>query len=371
MIVNYNIQNKINCFRGLAIIGVLIIHSSAPIINPKFQSPSIWIDITIIFNQISRYSVPLFFFISGFLYGNIYSEKNINYIYFIKRRFVKIIIPFIIWSIIYLILRLTTGDIESDEINFINLIKIVITGSAYGHLYFIPSIFQFYLLLPLILWISKKIFNSYIEYFYLFVLIILFSIVYEVRIVNLLSNKNDLIFLKSYWFYWWYPFAAIGILVGLGSNIIFKINKKLLFIGACIFLYIICYEYIKAFHEWPKFSDTIGNILDINQIATFLRPGAYWYALSVCFLLFRCIYSNSILEFTLISSFGKYSFGIYFLHPMINKIIIKFIKLLEVDLTHNLWSSIILFFIGSSLTYVIVAQCSKIKDSEYFFGTVR
>ena len=364
-----NRYENMTTLRGLALIGVLAIHATAPIINPKYQSPSLWIDIFIGINQAARYSVPLFFFISGLIYGGVYAAKDIEYTHYINRRFKKILIPFFVWSFLYLAIRIITADIGYNQLNLKGFLGVIATGGAYGHLYFIPAIFQFYLLLPVLLLIAKRVSNSSLNFYYLLFLFLFMTLAYQWRITLLAEDQGCQIFTRSYWFFWWYPFAALGIQFGTGF---LKIKLNIIFPQAAIFccFAIICYEYISAYHQWPFYYSDIA-LVDINQIATFLRPSAFWYALSVCIFLFCMLDIEHFPNLPLVTELSKYSFGIYLAHPLINKVIIKLVKLLGVDLTHSIWSFLLLFFVGSATTFYLVKQSTKIKGFQYIVGDVR
>ncbi len=100
MIKNQNAFEKqfgISFLRILATFSVIVIHVSGPMVV-KFGEISFfdW-NVANFFDSISRYSVPMFFMISGtLLLAKDYELKN-----FLKRRFGKILPPFLIWSLIY------------------------------------------------------------------------------------------------------------------------------------------------------------------------------------------------------------------------------------------------------------------------------
>ena len=110
--------------RAIAILGVILIHTCPPGMTQVYVRPFI------------NYSVPLFLFLSGYLT----SWEQSDYFSFIKRRFNRVLIPYLIWTAVYTIV------FQRPE----RLISNVFTARAAYHLYYIPVYLQFVVLLPLL-----------------------------------------------------------------------------------------------------------------------------------------------------------------------------------------------------------------------------
>ena len=85
--------------RALSMLGVVAIHVG----DLVMQSGTPWNWLYLLCEVLSRYSVPTFFFISG--YGLFYShplEKPLEYRSFIKKRFKSIGIPYVVTSLFYM-----------------------------------------------------------------------------------------------------------------------------------------------------------------------------------------------------------------------------------------------------------------------------
>lgn len=97
-----------------------------------------------LFNSLSRTSVPLFVIISGFLLLPMKQSTSD----FFKRRFTRILYPFLIWSVVYSIYWAL-----KNEISFIrwiqNLLQIPICYEA-EHLWYIYMLIGLYLLVPVL-----------------------------------------------------------------------------------------------------------------------------------------------------------------------------------------------------------------------------
>lgn len=74
-------------------------------------------------------------------------NRGFNFNYFFKSRFSKIFIPYIIWTIFYLLYRaFYLHNLEEDG----KLLNYFIYGKANFHLYFILTVIQFYFLFPIL-----------------------------------------------------------------------------------------------------------------------------------------------------------------------------------------------------------------------------
>jgi surface polysaccharide O-acyltransferase-like enzyme len=135
-------KSSIDFLRILCILGVIAIHVTARTLEQSGYD-ILRIPFTFDVQLLSRFSVPLFFIISGFILEYKYKEITTNY--FLKR--FKLLIPYIFWSIIYFIFYYHNPIREVFTFDFI---KALIKGSISIQMYFIPSIFILYLLFPIL-----------------------------------------------------------------------------------------------------------------------------------------------------------------------------------------------------------------------------
>ena len=139
----------IDAMRTVSILAVILIHTSTKILQFG-QDDLITLPVAIFSNQISRFAVPLFFMISGFVLE--LNHKDESYAAYLSRRVKKIFVPYVVWSLIYS-LWVYPQDLS-------NLPRLILYGGASYQLYFIPAIVVFYLIFPilhrLISFISNK-----------------------------------------------------------------------------------------------------------------------------------------------------------------------------------------------------------------------
>lgn len=147
-----NDRIRVNLLKGLAITAVVIIHILSSIPGHIYTTPNA--GQYIFLDQLLRFSVPLFLGLSGYSLARKYSA-DLKVIEFYKRRLVRIIPLYVLWSIglWLLFLYIPVWNTPEEQIPFW---KILLLGRADYHLYFVPLIFQLYLLFPLLLRVLEK-----------------------------------------------------------------------------------------------------------------------------------------------------------------------------------------------------------------------
>lgn len=135
----------IDNLRGISVLGVLGIHVGTSL--ALMPNPNIYL--YFLFEILSRYSVPAFFFISGFGLFSAYSlERPLAYLPYLKKRLLGVGLPYLVWSLLYLAYYnfITPGSVAW---NIPSLFFILFFGLASYHIYFMVILLWFYLLLPL------------------------------------------------------------------------------------------------------------------------------------------------------------------------------------------------------------------------------
>ena len=162
---------EVDIMRAFGILAVLAIHATGPSVtlSPKSCAYNILMGL----NYSLAFAVPVFLFISAMVLSFKYSkEENTNWLKFYKSRMNQIIIPYLVWTGIYLLYRAflfhenfrvftTPGFV--DDAKFI--IKTLFLGKGYIHLYFISIIVQFYIAFPLITMVFNYFVRTYNKLF--------------------------------------------------------------------------------------------------------------------------------------------------------------------------------------------------------------
>lgn len=169
----------IEYIRGIAMLGVVGIHTGAY----SLSNPGVNIHLFALLEIFTRFSVPIFFFVSAFgLFWNYRPDAPFSYGRFIIRRFRTVLVPYITWSILYMAHYSWLTDSWYWTLD--TIFRYFFFGLASYQLYFLVILTWFYLLMPLwralmplllrhtaaglaILFAGQLAFNCYSSYFLL------------------------------------------------------------------------------------------------------------------------------------------------------------------------------------------------------------
>ena len=315
-----------DALKALAIIGVIACHVSAVFAkNMNILNTSGWI-ISVFFDCCRDFSIPIFVMVSGALLVN----KDYSVITFIKKKFNRILIPYIFWAIMFILFALITFSLgfSLGKVNHISLsfiYKTIFGYSGYGRVFwFVWMILEVYIVLfilnKLIKRVNIKNFNLKI-----YKIILILFLIYNIIVTLKLFNPMD------YTFIYYLSFTGYGILgyylaktdftttrFGKTLNIT---EKKILiasFILSILFYIILILNTITLTNNAGKYV----TLSHFNIIKLILATNI--------FLFFRYFeeYDGKIIKSSynkiknglsgrLINSLSKYSFGIYLSHMLI------------------------------------------------------
>lgn len=270
-------NNLIQIFRALAIIAVVMIHTTPPGEWQVFCRPFI------------NFSVATFLFLSGFLT----KIEQKSWYAFCKKRIIRVIIPYIIWTILYSFPAILNLD-------FGRLLKNLITAQACVPFYYIFVYIQFVILTPFLSKLAKSRYK-HIGWVIAPVSILIF------KYYGLLTGFEYNGYITLAWAdscLGWFTFYYLGLL--LGNQIIEKNYSIRSLLGLYILSIIL---QIAEGYGWLLLGDAnCGTQLKLTSLLT-----------SSLFLLI--IYATLKQGITIKSSFlrllGDHSFGIYLCHIMV------------------------------------------------------
>jgi len=135
--------------RVIACLMVIMVHScefffiDGDSIGIRSASDGFWVSVV---DSAFRASVPLFVMASSYLLLPLkYSGEQ-----FFKKRFIRVVVPFIVWSLLYAVLPWTWGEISTVNVKE-NLCHLLTNfNSASGHLWFIYMLLGLYLFMPIL-----------------------------------------------------------------------------------------------------------------------------------------------------------------------------------------------------------------------------
>src|ERR1035437_9251813 len=142
-----NIQ-YLDTLRALAILGVIIIHISSPLVNMTYgkNMPFWWIGNVV--DSAVRFAVPLFLMLSGAtLLGKEYKLSE-----FYKKRFLRVLVPFLFWIMVYWVYRWIILSSKTQPHDFNSILKwatgLFLKEGVSKHFWYIYMIVFIYLFVP-------------------------------------------------------------------------------------------------------------------------------------------------------------------------------------------------------------------------------
>ncbi|MFD2228561.1 acyltransferase [Alkalimarinus sediminis] len=144
--------------RAVAIFMVVLLHSAAPLLYKYNEVPLEYWFTGNVYDSLVRSCVPLFFMVSGALL----LKRDEPITDFIRKRFSKVIIPFVFWSLFFVfwasLYELRSGIFASS---FYSLVF----QPSYYHLWFLYTLVGLYLYMPILRKIVNNSNNSLLVYF--------------------------------------------------------------------------------------------------------------------------------------------------------------------------------------------------------------
>lgn len=307
-------NNYWQMIRGICIVLVILIH--VLYINNSAHMAYF----NIIVRRIINFSTAVFIFIAG------YFSKFVSVKEFYIKKIIRLLIPLIIWNIIYCFMLYFT-----DKLSVFSMIKLFLLVKTAPHLYYIVVLLQLFLLCPSLLKYINNTLNKRIVYIPLLItpLFVLF-----ITFLRIYLHIN--IPLYNYWFFGWISYYYLGLLIRKKESIDRIKNKNNIIIPIlCLLLTI--FEGILLKKYFNLYDIAISQLTLSNSI----------YSISICILLYSNSHKSNYSK--ILCKIGNYSFGIYLSHILFLKTFKKIILLKEL----NYYNSIILIFIFTIVSVYI------------------
>jgi probable poly-beta-1,6-N-acetyl-D-glucosamine export protein len=288
--------NYIHYFRGLAILLIVGLHAAVTLnwedalLQRKF--------LIVLFNN----GTVLFVFIAGFLFYHLHKDR-FDYGDYLKKKFLHVIIPYLIISVPALIDKFYFDKIGdhwwmdrgfSENGPVFKVFFLLITGRHMGVFWFIPMISIVYLLGPLILRFARSTSFMYIVPALTFLTLYTFRFGYYANI--LLSLQ------------YFFPIYLFGIWVYKVKDFFFAHARTVVIVLGLIYLGISIGEML----EWLPFDETIG-LRDVKYTVYRFNYNKLKMVLFTVWALSGFYLLNHV-KMPVLKRLGDYSFGIFFVH---------------------------------------------------------
>ncbi|QCR34269.1 acyltransferase [Lysinibacillus sp. SGAir0095] len=278
----------IDFLRIFAAFAVVLLHTSAPLLVKITESNTEHFIQGNIINSATRWSVPIFFMISGALLLNSKREFDLNF--FLKKRFSKILIPFLFFSIFYFLVSSQTVDIRHFIVGLAN------NGIA-THLWFFYALIAVYLFAPILI-IFVKHSNEKINIYILIVWFTLCSIVPFINSMIPILNINNFGVFGTYLGYFLLGYVLF--------NRSFKKTERLII----YFMGIV--GYLMTFIVTHFYSLKAGSFYSI--LYEYYSPNVLFMSIAI-FVFFKYAFNFKMKRTKLLTKISALTFGVYLMHP--------------------------------------------------------
>lgn len=285
--------NSINYFRGIAIIWIVLPHCR------RFSA----IEYNTIFAQTIGNLIQggsfLFIFISGFLFHHVFYSQ-FDFHSFFKRKLKFVLVPYLVMSIILMLIYILTNDLSPDKIlyYFERIFYFLVTGKHLVPYWYIPFIMIVFVLSPLFVLFIK--FPLKIQLF-IILLLLTMPILIGRPLPSLFMAFNSVLYNS--------PVYLIGMVCSQRKETIYTnlIKKEYYLLGTIIILALI-QTYLKAYGIFIEYGEVIESrkILMLQKIV-----------FCIFFLVWLHRFEKS--EFKFLNLLAANSFGIYFVHQFFIK----------------------------------------------------
>jgi surface polysaccharide O-acyltransferase-like enzyme len=199
----------LNNSRIAAIFGVVFLHTANGVVKGSAIGSDYWW-IGNLCDSLARWCVPVFVMISGALLLDPGRKEDLKTFY--RKRVSRILIPVMFWSLFFLLWRTFKGAVEGDPPSFVSLLKLLLGGTPYYHMWFLYMIMTLYIFTPFCRKIvansSRKEMTTYIALAFLMGAL---NTVYA-KLVSVDSR------LFTNWFLSYIPFFFLGYMVRTSSR---------------------------------------------------------------------------------------------------------------------------------------------------------
>jgi surface polysaccharide O-acyltransferase-like enzyme len=290
-------KNKIlwvDFIRIMASFSVVLLHSAAPLLDQyqKLSAFDWWAGN--VYDSSVRNCVPLFFILSGYLLlGKQETLRD-----FLLKRMNKILVPFLVWSIIY---NFWAHFFYNRDLTLSSFIGILFAPTFF-HLWFFYAIIGLYLFVPVLRLLVQSV-PKYLLYYYLALWFLAVSLIPLAEKVAHTASAFDLKMVSGF-----FGYLVIGHLLG-GVSINRRQFWQALALGFLALLITIFGTYILMLRHQGQFN---GYFYD------YLSPNVVLFSCS-SFIVLKYLFERVTISETqkkILIAMSSASLGIYLIHPM-------------------------------------------------------
>lgn len=295
----------------------------------------------VFYYALTRVAVPLFFMVSGYLL----LSKNEPILDFFRKRALKVFVPFLIWSVVYLVWK--REGLDQSILTIIKSYAVkIIRGPRENHLWFFYELFGLYLFTPILRLYTEKAETKDLLYFcgIWFLLVPLANLIQEFTVIKIGFEYQ---FLGGYIGYF-----IFGYLAGKMQFGNFQKGIALAIFLVCLLVTTLAMYFSRVYGLKTQYFE---DYLSVNVV---LMSASLFIALTGLRV--------SDLVYRISSPFSSASFGIYLAHVIV---VTEFFSIPFLSTLLTAGSAIymipLLGIVGFALTFLLVFILQKIPVLKY------
>lgn len=327
-----NTTRYLTNLRAIATMMVIVLHVCSFYMDLYSKENALQWQTVNALDSITRVCIGLFLMITGALL----LPQKISVQDFLKKRLLRIGIPFIFWTIIYILIKIFIGKEEVSS----TLQNGIYFGAGY-HFWYLYMLIGIYLILPIIAVFVQHASKNLIQYFLVLWLVSLTTSMFTFK--SIIPNFN-LIYFSGYLGY-----VVLGYYINTYGLEFIHFKKVTYLILGYLFTFSATFYFTK---KTNALNTDFYQYLDLNVVL-----------MAAClFMIFKFHFNQESKLLTLIST---YSFGIYFIHPLV----LRFMEIKNFMFT-SIW--IVHIFIASSvillLSFLLIYFLRKLPKAAIYIG---
>ncbi|MBR3621850.1 MAG: acyltransferase [Selenomonadaceae bacterium] len=307
--------SAITAMRGMGALGVIGIHVGGMYLNNP--TPNLWL--VALYDEASRYAVPIFFFLSAFgLFYKLDLKEKFDYIGMLRRRLKAVLLPYLTWSFFYLWHTSYWYDtpFPSDK-----LPETLIFGLAKYHIYFLVILIWFYLLMPLWVEIVKRLTEKWLILLLFIQIAVNYALCYSSNLYLFQTSLPEGSWLQlaimhrlNYWVLFYFFTFLLGAYLAQRFDLFMWVLKEKYVKITIFFVVALAFQLGHYFYLINSGRTALEAIFTAHQ----LSPFGVLYTIASC-LFFFWLFTYKLTSgriYSTIETVGKHSYFIYLVHPL-------------------------------------------------------
>ncbi len=341
--------------RVLACFMVIIVHSCEFFyigdsgLEIKNRDDGLWVSVI---DSAFRCAVPLFVMISAYLLVPVKESAGL----FFRKRLVRVVVPFLIWSVLYATLPYLWGAMSAEDVGRSVLTLTYNFNNASGHLWFIYMLLGVYLIMPVISpWLEKV--SKRDEQIFIAIWFLSTFLPYLREITGPVYGECDWNEFSLLWYYSGY----IGyVVLAHYVRTYLSLSRTTEFATGTV-MFAIGY-FITAAVFYSRI-DTAVTLTEIEVSWRFCTPNVVFESLGA-FLVMKSLFGSVRKESRLVVSVSDMSYGMYLMHIFILGVVFNLVN-------GQFTTPVTIVLVGVStfvICYMLTRLISLLPGSKYLVG---